>query len=765
MKRTFLFILICLLVNISYSQTYTFTFTASDFSIVENNGEHTITAPIDFINTEKTFDPILPSCVKRVLLPPNKRVSSFTITYSQHNWLNNIVLKGTPMSYPTDGNHYPHVHYAYALKTYPDSIVRYKGLSTIDHYPFASFIITPFVYDATSGALSFVNQINISLELEDDTIKRIAPNNSSLIKHLVHNYQDINSFYPQKMRRSATQNIDYLIITADSLKSSFEPLRIWKTQKGVYTKIITIEEIDSIYANIWNTQSLRIKECIKHYRDSYNIEWVLLGGDETVVPIVKAYMEILELTIEGDTIQFRKDTIPSDLFYSCFDDYSAFDWNANGNDLIGELEDNIGMEPSVSLSRLPIRTKQHIETYVEKLLHYEKEPAITTASMLICAQQIATIDSVTGHSDAQILNDTLINWHIAPHWNGTVMRFYDTYTDFPDGADYDLTKANLTTQLNTNNYNLMHFTAHGNSTFWEIELDERFYVDDVNNLTNTNPLIILTSACHTNAFDLAEPCLSESFIRKLGGGAIAYWGSSRYGWNGYSEDLNGYFFANLFLNTSHNFATLVQTIKLNNVSWASVVCFYRWLLFSNNAIGDAEVPIYTTIPNKFENVTIEDNGTTLTVNTGGIDSCTITISNVAHGGNYYVTDTTVNSATFTNVPNDYTIVVTKDNYIPYIYDPNAPQPICHITNEIINDELVVMGCEETKIGGQPRIDIEIQTRGVDSGVLVPIDSLPLIPFLRGEVKITDTGSLEVINGGTVNIEHLTMEDGAELNIH
>jgi hypothetical protein len=121
--------------------------------------------------------------------------------------------------------------------------------------------------------------------------------------------------------------------------------------------------------------------------------------------------------------------------------------------------------------------------------------------------------------------------------------------------------------------------------------------------------------------------------------------------------------------------------------------------------------------------------------------------------------------TLTDIPSDYTIVITKDNYIPYVYDPNVPQPICHITNKIINDELVVMGCEETKIGGHPRIDIEIQTRGVDSGVLVPMDSIILIPFLRGEVKITNTGSLEVINGGTVNIEHLTMEEGAELKIH
>ena len=274
---------------------------------------------------------------------------------------------------------------------------------------------------------------------------------------------------------------------------------------------------------------------------------------------------------------------------------------------------------------------------------------------------------------------------------------------------------------------------------------DNYYSNDVLDVINDNPFIVLTTACHTNAFDQAEPCLSEAFIRRETGGAVAYWGSSRYGWNGISDELNELFFKSLFSNESHHFSRLVKNVQLRYGFIADDSPYYRWLLLSNNAIGDAELPIYTTIPNKFENVTIEDNGTTLTVNTGGIDSCTITISNVANGGTYYVTDTNISSAIFTSVPSDYTIVITKDNHIPYIYDSNAPQPICHITNEIINDERVIIGCEETRIGGYPIIDIEAQT--------------------SGEVKITNTGSLEVINGGTVNIEHLTMEEGAELKIH
>ena len=767
MKRTFLFILICLFVNISYSQTYTFTFSTSDFSIVENNGEHTINAPIEFLSASKICTPILPSCIKRILLPPNKKVSSYTVTYNTENWQNNILLKAMPVSYPTDGKIYPNVSCSYDLKVYPDSIVRYGGVSTIDHYRCVGFVITPFVYDATNGSLSLVTQINISLDLVDDVANHsVLSVRDRVVKQLVHNPEDISRFYPQTKQRSSTQNIDYLIITKDSLKESFESLRIWKTQKGVHTKIVTVEEIDSIYANQWETQPLRIKQCIQEYYASHGLQWALLGGDETIIPAVYAYAEVD--TCDGGCPPVT-DSIPSDIFYACFGD--AFDWNDNKNDVIGEMDDGVNFNESINLSRLPINTTAQVKAYIDKLLDYEQRPTMNNPSLLMCAQELYIQQEGTNYSDAHIKSDILIDSFISPYWNGDIIRFYDTYTDFPGGDSYDLTIANINTQL-SNNYNFLHFESHGVPNAWTTEDGYYYTAYQVSTLTNTTPMLIITGACHTNAFDQAEPCLSEAFIRKPKGGAIAYWGSSRYGWGnrslyelGKSLEMNCSFFEALFRGASCHFSETIRYARYDYVIWQLFYPPYRWLLFSNNAIGDAEVPIYTTVPNEFEHVTITENLANVVVNTGGVDSCTITISNIANGGNYYVTETNVAAATFTSVPNDYTIVITKDNYIPYVYDPNAPQPICHITNEVINDERTVIGCDETRIGGFPNLDIEIENRALGNGIQIPIDSSLIQPIRLGEVKITSTGSLEVINGGTVTIEYLTMEEGSELNIH
>lgn len=760
MKRTFLFILICLLVKISYSQTYNFTFSTADFSIVENNGKHMIDYPTSFNAICNTCDPILPSCVKNILLPPNKKVNNFTVTYTTSNWQRDIILEAMPVECPTDGGDYPNIPCTYDLKVYPDSIVRYGGLSTIDRYPYISFIITPFVYDATNGSLSFVSQVNITLELVDNNvIKGIYPTQDRVIKKFVHNSGDVNLFYPKISKRTSIQNVDYLIITADSLKNSFEPLRIWKTQKGVYTKIVTIGEIDANYSG--STQYLRIKQCVQDYHDNYGLKWLLLGGDNAIVPIVKAFSEYKTYDEDGNIKKHYKDSIPADIFYGCFN--GAFDWNANGNNTIGELVDDVDLNQEVNISRLPIRTRGQVDIYVEKLLNYELNPSSDFSSLLLCAKMLDGYQN--GMSDAHIKTDYFVNSYISPYWNGNKVRFYDTSTDFEGGSNYQLNRSNLTTQL-SNNYHFLHFVTHGSPMTWTIE-GGSYYSSNVTALTNSIPMVVVTTACHTNAFDQAEPCLSEAFIRKQSGGAVVYLGSSRYGWFvpdfitlGPSFLFNGQFFYYLFTNASHRFSEIIKLVKQYCKTYSVWKELYRWLILSNNAIGDAELPIYTTIPNEFENVSFERNGSNLVVNTGGVEGCTITISDIADGGSYYATDTNTVSATFTDVPGNCTIVITKDNYIPYIIEPS-----CVITTEIIDDQRIITGCEETRIGGLRIIDTEIETRVLGNGMQAPIDSSLIQPIRLGEVKITDTGSLEVINGGTVTIEHLSMEEGAELKIH
>lgn len=750
MKRAFLLILICLFITTSYSQTYNFSFSIFDFSIEENDNEHIIKHPSDFEVTSNTCNPILPSCVKNILLPPNKKVNNVIVDYTKMDWQSNIILKSMPMMHPIDGKYYSDELCYYALKTYPDSIVRYSGISTVDNYRYASFVITPFIYNATNGTLAFVSQVNITLELVDTIIKYKVPTQDKVIKQIVHNPNDIDLYYQQNKSQNSTEpNIDYLIITVDSLKNDFEPLRIWKTQKGVYTKIITMEEINATYNGA--TPQLRIKQCVQDYYDNYGLKWLLLGGDDNIVPIFKVPMTI------KSTVR-----IPADIFYGCLD--GAFDWDANGNGIIGEDSDNVSLNQVINISRLPINTKSQVTTYIDKILKYEKNPEITNPSMLICAQKLWRYENETGYSDAHLKSNIFVNNHINPYWNGDVVRFYDTYTDFPEEANYDLITENITTQLNQG-YDFLHFSTHGSPESWTTE-DGHFTTNNAIMLSNEKPTVVITMSCSTNSFDGGEPCLSEAFIRQPVGGAIVYWGSSREGWGtksfyglGPSFTFSADFFEILFSNITHHFSEIVKLVKLYNLNNALYNEYYRWITFSNNAIGDAELPIFTTTPNEFQNISIDIDQTDITVNTGGIDSCTITMSNINNGGNYFATYKNVSTAVFENVPDDYTIVITKDNFIPYIIELD-----CLIATEIISDNKIVAGCKNTQIGlvvgNNPTSQTQIGTNNIPS---IWDDSTPLPGFL-GMAKITSTGKLVVHNGGIVTIKRLTMSEGSELYI-
>jgi hypothetical protein len=119
----------------------------------------------------------------------------------------------------------------------------------------------------------------------------------------------------------------------------------------------------------------------------------------------------------------------------------------------------------------------------------------------------------------------------------------------------------------------------------------------------------------------------------------------------------------------------------------------------------------------------------------------------------------VSSTTFNNVPDQYTIVITKDNYIPYIIKKD-----CHLTGGTIDIHKVIAGCTRTKIGGMPNFaDNIMQTNNTTTSI--PEIDAPANPPSVWQVKITPTGSLEVLNGGIVIINYLSMEDGGELYIH
>jgi hypothetical protein len=158
---------------------------------------------------------------------------------------------------------------------------------------------------------------------------------------------------------------EYIIITNQTLEEAFEPVADYITKKGVVTKIYTVDEILNNYScdtvsNICDSAGALRSFLMDKYEDS--VQWVLLGGDETIVPVRYG----TAITISNPSYPVLP--APSDLYYSDLDG----NWNVDGDKYYGEpRHDSIDIEPELYLGRIPCETPEDVANWFEKLVSYE----------------------------------------------------------------------------------------------------------------------------------------------------------------------------------------------------------------------------------------------------------------------------------------------------------------------------------------------------------------------------------------------------------
>ena len=640
---------------------------------------------------EKKDEPGIPLIPLNVLIPNNSSYNSMNVSANPKLVMKDVILASNPIPTSTF-NHKdtPQTFktYNYSNKIFPSSCVEYVGTSIMDGYTILTFFVSPFEYDAQNKNLYFHEDITFEILLnelhgKDASLTAGGKNMRDIVKHLVINGEEIDDIQPERSNVSYNNPIDYVIITSSALAPSFQPIARWKRMKGIRSRIITIDDIASNYTG--STIQLKIKECLYDLYQNNGLKYVLLGGDNTVVPVQGCKGEVE--SVDG---LVSNNSIPTDLFYACFG--NCFNWDGDGNGIYGEINDNIDMSPDIVVTRVPVRSVLDVESFSSKLLSYENNPTIHgwSDNILMAGNIIKNYHSLT-QSDAEYKGDKLYSDYIMYNWSGTRKKFYDTNTDFPGGANYALNSSNLQTQLG-NGYTFMDMITHGSESSWVLE-SGLYNTSHAQTLTNDKFTIIATTACSTNAFDSTiEPCLSEAFIRNANNGVVAYLGCSRESWYwtsiphhlGPSLQFEGEFYVNLFaesLPIIKDFGTIVTNVKsymgLSHSSYAYDA--FRWLQFGLNPIGDPEMPIYTTTPEEFTNCTITNADGFLTINTGG-EGCTICVmSSEDNGASYYLVLNNVEFVIMTEIPSNISVCITKHNYVPKVLEFSP----LYIQNEIV----------------------------------------------------------------------------------
>ena len=711
-------LLFCLLSFFAHAdkvKTIDISFDVNDFKMTrDERGLMEITSTKhDISYGDDVTEPGLPLVGIKVAIPNGAAFKSLSVTDPKQTLQTNVLVAANPMVFPTNVTPPPSSMTIpeYKKKVYPDNTVKFVSTNKMDGYTMACFLVSPFEYDAAKGELRFCERISLQINLANDKSASsssspfIGKNAKDWIRQMVINPEDVEdptpAGGPPKMMTSLSpmSPVDYLIITSSSLVSSFDELVAWKRTKGTRTEVLSLDSIIQNYSG--NTTQLKIKNCLYDYYLNRGLKYVLLGGDNTVIPVQNCFAEVMT---EEDSLSITN--MPSDLYYACFG--GCFGWDNNSNGIYGEVADGVDFSPSIYVSRLPIRTQEHVTAYLDKLLCYEKNPLskLWHDNILMAGCQLD--DSPAGlHSDAEGKADSLYNNYILPYWSGNRIKFFDTYTDFPDGKRYQLNTSNLQTQLQKG-YTFLEMGTHGEEKEWSLENSSFYHDTEASVLQNEGFTIITTVACLTNAFDSShvnfpDPCLSEAFIRNPNSGVIAYLGCSREGFTSTGDSLltNSYsyekdFYKILFCNSKRfrNYAEIVAIAKMHNINSCGTDGEDRWVQLGLNPVGDPEMPIYTYAPVEFDNCAISFIDSGIVVSTG-TDSCTICVMSTAdNGATYYDVRNYVSSAVFPNIEGEVSVCITKHNHVPKIV---IAGPVINIQNENILDSRTYVA-DSVKIG-------------------------------------------------------------------
>ena len=696
-----IFITICTFVSCIFTtmaqMSYTFNFNEDDYTLVRSEDTLSIISKSDnYIYISDTTLPALPYSAYNILLPRGGNVANYEVSGERKLIAENVFLNvnscdglGLTQSRQTSSA------FSKIAKKSSLNPVELGMTHILKGYSFASFLISPYLYDAEEKCLYFMESITIKVHhnISTENLSRVCPYEETGLEDLVINADEWRLWYNAANIRTTTfdpnEQIDYVIVSPDNLADAFEPLVKWKNMKGVRTKVVTLGEIYDQYSDD-RYPKIRIKKYLRDCYENKGLKFAMLVGDNSNFPSSECYVEYMSSYCEN---------VPVDLFYAGFD--KDFDWETNGDNKIGTFWDNIDLYPEIYLSRLPVISINQVTSYIKKILKYEQSSQRESYAkkMLLVASDIEK----TGVNDiGQRQSDSLLYKYILPTgWIGDISYFYESKTSFLGGAQYDLTPENLHKELNKG-YHLVNVFTHGYAQKWTDLEDRQDY--DYNmalQLNNKNHSIILSAACYTNAFDsIPDPSLSEALIRNPNGGAIAFLGSLRNGNYSYEGNVrnigvslryNAEFLKCLLEGTtfSKSYAEIVTRSRMAMLNNCSLLdpSLYFWVQMLQNPIGEPEFQIWTENPSDFNNISIEKIGNTLKVSTGGITGCKVVVSNCDLPTPYFQVNETDSICEFTNIPDTVNVVVTKQNYVPAIY--KISDETLHIINNVVTSNRII----------------------------------------------------------------------------
>jgi len=481
------------------------------------------------------------------------------------------------------------------------SLINYNGISAAFSRSFSyggedyyDLVLMPFCVDDQTDELTAYSQITVWIEALSDNgeagFEILSRSDISPIVAASSRGRQSSAFaaQPKHTINGGQAGEGYLIITNALLAESFRPFARWKQALGYNCRLKLMEEIEAEESGCDAAEQLR--EYLKQaYQDG--LTWVLLGGDETVVPYRLLFPANTNESIPLTYLH------PSDLYFA---DLTG-EWEVDGDGIWGEpYHDNPDLEPELYIGRVLVNTPQEVSRWIAKTIAYEKGEfgiagEFAERVLITSADQMRDWNMGSGQ-------DSLI----AEYFPASIMPDRRSMAELPSGQASDPSQppAYSFIQKFSEGWNLAIILAHGvcegfvsmssgynqwpKTYVWVGSGVESGvgYLDDLSNYGSAG--IIYSIACSQGGFDGQSSCMAEEMLNLEERGAAAFIGYTRYGWVASS-----YLLAEQFVHGLYNIDSRLGPANTYSKLFYSV---YRDLNYGLNLFGDPSLPVWTGDP-------------------------------------------------------------------------------------------------------------------------------------------------------------------------
>ncbi len=500
-----------------------------------------------------TGRPIVPFKGTAVLIPEGKEVAGIA-----YETTGEIVLPGRyylepagapyPLSRPDlkrEALPDPEI-YASSLP-YPERIVSEENSQRKSGYRLLFFNLYPVSYLPREGRISYYPNIRVTVTLQNaprksgfsiPAVRGLAADREAVAR-LVLNPESIRTYrpVPQKSGVNPADSYSHVIITGSALAAYFEPLRDHRISRGLSSAIVTVEDIVSNPDYRWDgafgdgvawadDTAARIRNFIRDAYQNRGTEYVLLGGDYSVVPFRLFWVVAEDPDPGGPYI----DEMPSDNYFGCLDG----SYNGNGNSRWGEETDGPGggdvdLTFEVHVGRAGVNSPAQIANLTAKIIAYEESVSETRKKVLMAGEHLGF------GGDSEYAKPSMEEIRLGSSAHGyTTEGFVDSTWFESSDTLYDMDATWSKTDL-INRFNggiaVTNHLGHASSTYCM-----KLHISDFTSLTNSEYFFGYTQGCSSGRFDTGG-CWCEEITRNEHG-AFAFIGNTRYGF-GLSNSTDG----------------------------------------------------------------------------------------------------------------------------------------------------------------------------------------------------------------------------------